>query len=79
MPDDVTPDMPALFRQLGLEAATADIDAFVNRHGPLATGVELADAPFWSDAQAAFLQEALASDGAWAIVVDELDARLRVS
>ena len=65
-------DLSALFRQLGL---SADIDAFVAAH-PLPAGVPLANASFWSPAQAAFLAQAIAEDADWAEAVDALAARL---
>lgn len=71
-------DLSTLFAQLGLPAAEADIEAFVAAHAPLAPAVELADAPFWSKSQSGFLREAIARDSGWAIVVDELDAQLRI-
>lgn len=69
--------LSALFAQLGLPDDPASIDAFIARHAPLAQGVALADAPFWSPAQACFLREELAEDADWAEVVDELNLRLR--
>ena len=36
----------------------------------------LADAPFWSIAQASFLREEWLEDGDWAEVVDDLNVRL---
>ena len=66
-----------LFEQLGLEADEASRARFVEEHGPLPAGTELADAPFWSSGQAAFLREALDRDSPWALPVDELDAQLR--
>ena len=66
-----------LFEQLGLDADDAARARFVEEHGPLPADTVLADAPFWSDAQAAFLREALAADSPWALPVDELDAQLR--
>lgn len=69
--------LPELFAQLGLSARNQDIDTFILTHGPLPSGVALADAPFWSAAQATFLREALAEDADWAEAVDHLDALLR--
>ncbi len=56
-------------------------------HGPAHPGVagseltrllaRLADAPFWSDHQRAFLREAIKSDADWSHVVDTLDMQLR--
>ena len=65
-----------LFHQLGLPSDPVAIDTFIAAHRPLAPGVHLADAPFWSPSQAQFLREALAVDADWAEVVDALAARL---
>ena len=64
-----------LFAQLGLPSDTAAIDNFIAAHAPLASDIQLADAPFWSDAQATFLREEIREDADWAEVVDQLDAR----
>ncbi|WP_028454898.1 DUF2789 domain-containing protein [Chitinilyticum litopenaei] len=64
-------DLPTLFAQLGLPNRPGDIQAFIASH-PLAADIPLAEAPFWTPAQAGFLREALASDGEWAELVDEL-------
>ncbi|MDA3877415.1 MAG: DUF2789 family protein [Halothiobacillus sp.] len=69
--------LPELFAQLGLPETTADIDAFVQSYGPLASDVALADATFWSATQSTFLRESLADDADWAEAVDHLDALLR--
>ncbi|MFM2345524.1 MAG: hypothetical protein RL654_277 [Pseudomonadota bacterium] len=66
--------LPELFAQLGLEASP---DEFVRRHAPLPADVALEAAPFWNDAQKAFLATELARDADWAILIDRLDARLR--
>jgi hypothetical protein len=66
-----------LFAQLGLPADDASINQFVAMHAPLAGGVSLTDAPFWSRAQADFLAGEIARDADWAEVVDQLDAMLR--
>lgn len=66
-----------LFAQLGLHSDPASIHAFLNRHAPLAPGVLLAEAPFWTPAQAAFLHEQLQDDADWAEVIDQLNAALR--
>jgi hypothetical protein len=68
--------LPDLFHQLGLPNDTAAIDHFIATHRPLAQGVHLADARFWTPSQALFLREALAVDADWAEVVDALSARL---
>lgn len=66
-----------LFAQLGLPADPAGIRAFIAGHSPLAPGVLLADAPFWTAAQAALLREEILEDADWAEVVDQLNAALR--
>jgi len=69
--------MNTLFAQLGLPSSDRDIDAFVASAEPIPPAMKLAEATLWSDAQASFLREAIARDGSWAPVVDELDTRLR--
>jgi len=64
-----------LFLQLGLSGERRDMDAFVAGHR-LATGVTLADAPFWSAAQAKFLRQAIADDSDWSEAADALAVRL---
>lgn len=66
-----------LFAQLGLPMDEAGIRGFLSTHSPLAPQVLLADAPFWTPAQAALLREELQEDGDWAEVVDRLNAALR--
>jgi len=66
-----------LFLQLGLASGQGDIDQFVAAHCPLANAIELADAPFWTQAQAQFLREEIADDADWAEVVDQLNVMLR--
>jgi hypothetical protein len=70
-------DLDALFAQLGLDASPQSIETFVRLHRPLPDTVKLADAPFWSPTQAAFLRETVKEDADWAQVVDSLDAMLR--
>lgn len=69
--------LSALFRQLGLASDAASIERFVSTHAPLAEHIRIADAPFWTPAQAAFLREELREDADWAEVVDRLNAMLR--
>lgn len=69
--------MPNLFAQLGLPADEAEIDRFIETHAPLPRSVDLADAPFWTPAQASFLREEILEDADWAEVVDQLNVRLR--
>ena len=69
--------MSTLFTQLGEPDDAALITRFIGTHRPLAGDVRLPEAPFWNEAQAQFLREAIASDADWAVVVDELSASLR--
>ena len=66
-----------LFEQLGLPSDDESISQFIASHRPLAHEIELAQAPWWTAGQAAFLHEAIEEDADWAMVVDELDSRLR--
>ena len=75
--DTVEKDMNSLFGQLGLPSSDSDIAQFVEKHRPLPKAVELSEADFWNDSQASFLKEAVQVDASWALVVDDLDARLR--
>lgn len=68
-------DLSHLFRQLGYSGAPQDIDEFVAQHR-LKKGEALADAAFWTPAQAHFLRRALAEDSDWSEVVDQLSVRL---
>lgn len=75
--DFPNPGFTELFAQLGLPGDPAAIDGFIAEHAPLPAAISLAEAPFWSASQAAFLREELQEDADWAEVIDELDARLR--
>jgi len=66
-----------LFAQLGLDNSPEDIEAFLLQNSPLPPEIKLADAPFWSSAQADFLQQALDADSDWIEIVDALNAALR--
>ncbi len=68
--------MSNLFAQLGLPADADSIEHFIAAHSPLATGITLADASFWTPAQASFLNEKILEDADWAEVIDELNAEL---
>ena len=61
-----------LFRQLGLPDDPGAIERFIASHRPLAPGVALADAPFWTPSQAQFLREQIGDDADWAALVDAL-------
>ena len=75
--DTTTPRFTALFSQLGLADAPANIAGFIRTHAPLDPAVRLEDAPFWTPAQASLLREELQEDAEWAEVVDQLNAALR--
>ncbi|MGA8391539.1 MAG: DUF2789 domain-containing protein [Burkholderiaceae bacterium] len=66
-----------LFAQLGLPADEPAIRRFIATHSPLAAGIELADATFWTAGQASFLREEIVRDADWAEVVDQLNSALR--
>ncbi len=61
-----------LFRQLGLPDDPEGMEDFIARHRPLAPGVSLAEAPFWTPSQAQFLREEISEDADWAELVDTL-------
>ena len=73
-----TPTMHDLFAQLGLPNEEEDVQAFVAKHRPLPQDVSLADASFWTPAQASFLREQLNRDAEWAEVVDQLNMSLHL-
>jgi hypothetical protein len=66
-----------LFAQLGLRMDAAGIGEFLEAHSPLPADGLLADAPFWTPAQATLLREELLEDADWAEVIDRLNAALR--
>ena len=66
-----------LFAQLGLPDDDVAIRAFIEAHRPLAPGLALAQAPFWTPAQAGLLKESLRQDADWAEVIDQLNLALR--
>lgn len=68
-----------LFAQLGLPADEQEIRQFIAAHTPLAENIALADAPFWTKAQAAFLREEILKDADWAELVDQLNVALRAA
>ena len=66
-----------LFAQLGLPADELAIRQFIATHSPLSGDLDVADAPFWTDSQAAFLKEQKLDDADWAELVDQLNLALR--
>ena len=71
----VRPRMTHLVQQLGLDASAEGIATVIHEH-QLHKDLTLLDAPYWSEAQRQFLSEKIASDGEWAIVVDQLNESL---
>jgi hypothetical protein len=69
--------MTNLFNQLGLPSEPADIEAFIVAHRPLADGLKLHEAPFWTTSQASLLREQVLNDADWVGVIDQLDSGLR--
>ncbi|MDP1606019.1 MAG: DUF2789 domain-containing protein [Rhodocyclaceae bacterium] len=69
-------DMSGLFAQLGEASDEGAIARFIATNGPLAGGVQLHEAAFWTPAQANFLREAILDDAEWAEIVDALNAEL---
>lgn len=72
---DLEYNINELFAQLGLPNDDEEIDAFVREH-KIASDISIHDAPFWSDAQRAFLLEEWRKDAQWVQVIDELNACL---
>jgi hypothetical protein len=68
-----------LFAQLGLPPDQASVEHFIKAHSSLPAEVALADAPFWTSAQASFLREELLNDADWVEIIEELNARLHLS
>lgn len=66
-----------LFAQLGLPNQPQEVRQFLAAHSPLAPGIGLPDAPFWSPAQASFLRDALEQDSDWSELADQLSEALR--
>lgn len=66
-----------LFAQLGLAHDALSIRQFIGAHSPLPPDVRLADAPFWTPAQATFLRESVQQDADWAELADQLNNALR--
>jgi hypothetical protein len=69
-------NLSSLFDQLGLQSDQSAVERFIEMHRPIATDVLLADAPFWTSAQASFLRDELIKDSDWVEVVDQLNVRL---
>ena len=66
-----------LFEQLGLPADDQSICRFIGLNRPLAGSTALADATFWTQAQATFLKEQILADADWSNWIDQLNNALR--
>ncbi len=73
--DETTPRMTNLFLQLGLDADEPAIARFIQDH-QLPLDIRIGEAPFWNEGQRQFIREKIDSDGAWAIVIDQLNESL---
>lgn len=67
--------MNDLFAQLGLDNSDEAIEQFIQQN-QLPKSVQLNEAPFFNDAQRAFISEAWRADALFVNVVEELNARL---
>ncbi len=67
--------LAVFFAQLGLANTADDINQFIVTH-QISADISLAQAPFWTAAQANLIHEALMDDSDWCEVADELAARL---
>jgi hypothetical protein len=65
-----------LFDQLGLPSDPPAIQAFIQRHRSPGRAIALADAPFWTPAQAQFLRQGLQEDADWSEKIDQLAVML---
>ncbi len=70
------PTMHDLFAQLGLDHDEEAVQAFISRHRPLPEQLPLHQAPFWTPAQARFLEEQIKADAEWAPAIDQLNLSL---
>jgi hypothetical protein len=66
-----------LFDQLGLPSEPREIEQFIKDNAVLPAETKIEDAEFWTTPQADFLKTALAEDGEWAEVIDQLSNLLR--
>ena len=67
-----------LLTQLGLPSDEGGIARFLSERAPLPPQVALADAPFWTPAQADFLREKLREDSNWVQAVEQLNVLSRL-
>jgi len=69
--------LQTLFCQLGLADDEEQINAFIEKHGPLPLNIVISEANFWNESQAAFLAKSVEEDSDWCELVDELNCLLR--
>ena len=69
--------LESLFTQLGLENSEQAIEGFIRQNRIQDNNLPLDQAPFWNEAQAAFIRESWETDADWVDAVDHLDALLR--
>lgn len=67
--------MTNLFLPLGLDASESAIAIFIKSH-QLHAEIDLAAAPYWTEAQPRFPTEQIKADAAWNTVVDQLNKSL---
>ena len=65
-----------IFKQLGLPDEPVEIERFITTHSPLDDDVKLVDAPFWTKAQRAFLEQSYTEDADWIPMIDQLNEAL---
>lgn len=77
MLDNADHTMNDLFAQLGLPNSDSEIEAFIQAN-QLPEEVSLKEAPFFDEQQKMFIREEWKLDAVWALVIDELNARLHL-
>ena len=66
-----------LFAQLGLSSDQQSMSEFVQKNSGLPAAIKIENADIWTKQQGDFLRSALAEDGEWAEVIDQLNVLLR--
>jgi hypothetical protein len=69
--------MNSLFKQLGLGHSDLAVREFLHTASQLCTENPLHTSLIWNQAQADFLQQAIAEDSEWCALVEQLDACIR--
>jgi len=73
-----TPNLSDLFAQLGLNNSPEEIRVFIKDH-QLTNTEPLDEAPFFDDAQVAFIRESWLADAEWVYAIDQLNIALHHS